>query len=497
MSASSLVPNDNLTPFVYVDFDSSGSSGDSLSSQPFKNLAIGQSLVEGSAPVGIPVKAQTAEQVAERFGEGSMLHHMAIAQMRNDSNTEKYFLSIKADDPETDKGKLKGEIAFSGKATSDGAQSIYIGDRSYRTLVRAGDTPLKICKSLASLINSDSLRYVDSVKLDDKSATLRLVARQSGQAYLSVNISNRFYSDDRDVPGITLKIKQFSGDLPNPEITPEIVKQLGSATQYNIVMTAIDDERNIKALINEWEDRWGPARQIDGHILGCTHVPKQTFQDQKSRRFHTNSKQYSIFYSMGSASPAFKWCSAIGGCISRETQLDPNRQLNEVPIKGLWSPKTEYNINERNDILRGGVSTWKLDAAGTPMIERVVTQYLKSPSGEKDVSYRDYTLKATLSYIRYDLRVAVKKRYPRHKLADDGTRFREGLPIVTPSLMRAFLLTKYKQWQFAGLVEGYEIFKKGLVVERNPKNRDRLDCKIRSDIVNQLRTQNFLLAFLI
>lgn len=497
MTFSNKVPKDNLTPFVFVEFDESGSAGDSSAVQPFKILVLGQSLSSGTAIPGQLVKAQTPDLAAKYFGKGSQLHHMATALHAGDQTTERYFLSLKSDDESSPNGKLKGAIELKGKATSSGVQSLYIGDRSYRVIVQAGETAESVAKRLAAQINADELRYVDSIKLEGKSSTLPLVARQFGQSYESVAITTQHYTDDKAVPGIQASVKPLAGDVPNPEITDDRIDALGNSNQYNLVITAVHDPRNIAKLINEMDSRWGPDRQVDGHIVSCTHVSKEVFQTKKFTHFHTNSKHYSLFYNRFSATPAFAWSAAIGGAIAREIQLDPNRQLNEVAIDGVWSPKDEYPIKIRNDILRGGVSTWKLDAAGKPLLERVVTQYLTSSSGERDSSYRDLTTKATLSYLRYDWRVHIKNKYKRHKLADDGTRFREGLPIVTPSVIRAELLTKYQRWEFDGLVEGYDLFKKGLIVIRNPNDRDRIDCKLKPDIVNQLRTQSYVFAFLI
>jgi phage tail sheath gpL-like len=78
-------------------------------------------------------------------------------------------------------------------------------------------------------------------------------------------------------------------------------------------------------------------------------------------------------------------------------------------------------------------------------------------------------------------------RYPRHKLASNGTRFAPGQPIVTPNDIRNELIALFAEWEQAGLAEGIEQFKRDLLVARDPSDPDRLNAVIPPDTVNQLR----------
>jgi phage tail sheath gpL-like len=115
-----------------------------------------------------------------------------------------------------------------------------------------------------------------------------------------------------------------------------------------------------------------------------------------------------------------------------------------------------------------------------------VTSYQTNSYGLEDVSYLDVTTPATLSYIRYATRVRITTKFPRHKLADDGTRFGPGQKIVTPSIIRAELLALFTQLEEQGLVENFDQFKADLIVERNATDRNRLDVLAPPDLVNQL-----------
>ena len=113
--------------------------------------------------------------------------------------------------------------------------------------------------------------------------------------------------------------------------------------------------------------------------------------------------------------------------------------------------------------------------------------YQTNAYGVTDTSYLDITTQATLSYLRYSVRARITNKYPRHKLADDGTNFGPGQAIVTPSTLRAELIALALEWERDGLVENLDQYKQELIVERNDSDRNRADLMIPPDIVNQLR----------
>ena len=91
------------------------------------------------------------------------------------------------------------------------------------------------------------------------------------------------------------------------------------------------------------------------------------------------------------------------------------------------------------------------------------------------------------STLRRSWRAAMLLKFPRHKLADDGTRFGAGQAIVTPAIVRGETVALARQWEEAGLVENLDQFREELIVERNAGDANRVDLVIPPDIVNQAR----------
>ena len=81
----------------------------------------------------------------------------------------------------------------------------------------------------------------------------------------------------------------------------------------------------------------------------------------------------------------------------------------------------------------------------------------------------------------------ITSKYPRHKLANDGTRFGDGQAVVTPAVIKGEMCSVYKQMERSAIVENFDLFKTYLVVERNADNPNRVDVLFPPDYVNQLR----------
>ena len=102
---------------------------------------------------------------------------------------------------------------------------------------------------------------------------------------------------------------------------------------------------------------------------------------------------------------------------------------------------------------------------------------------------------ATLAAVIRNQRHVITSKYPRHKLANDETRFGAGQKIVTPKIVKAELVAQYRIDEFNGLVEDVRAFKEHLIVERDPNNPNRLNTLFPPDLVNQLRIFAVLVQF--
>ena len=98
-------------------------------------------------------------------------------------------------------------------------------------------------------------------------------------------------------------------------------------------------------------------------------------------------------------------------------------------------------------------------------------------------------------YLRWDWVNRLARKYPRHKLMDDGNPIPVGQAVMTPKLGRAEAVAAFMDWQALALVENLEQFKADLVVERNDRDPNRMDMLMPPDLVNQLRFWPTLIQF--
>ena len=146
-----------------------------------------------------------------------------------------------------------------------------------------------------------------------------------------------------------------------------------------------------------------------------------------------------------------------------------------------------FTRQERDLLLRDGISTFTVDQGGNVLVERVITTYQVNAAGIEDVSYLDLETKWTVDYMRFAFRARIGLRFPRHKLADDGTSFAPGQAIATPSVIKGELLDVARQLELAGILEGFDQFKRDLIVQRSQVDRNRVNAILPPDVVNQFR----------
>lgn len=473
------IPNQILTPFVAVEFDNSQAiQGPSI--QEYKALLIGQKVASGSATALEVVPVTSSDQAKSLFGQGSILAHMVEKFIDNNSSSQLFCL------PMDDNGAgvaATGKLAFTGPATAAGTLSIMIGGRRVQVAVDSGDSADDVASALNTAISGEADLPVTSAVNGTNANEVDLTAKNDGEASNEIDLRANYFSGEEFPAGIALTITAMASGTGNPDISTALAV-LDEDTQYNIIGHAYTDAANLTALEAELLDRFGPMKPIDGVAFTAKRGDFSTLTTLGNSR---NSQNSSIVYCTEPNSPWEK-AGAVCGRITLNGQIDPARPFQTLGLDGLFVTKeTErFTREERDNLLKNGIATTK-DNVAIVQIERMVTTYQTNAFGAVDPSYRDVNTLLTLSFLRFDFRSTIARKYPRHKLADDGTRIAPGQAIVTPSTMRAESVSIFRGWEDLGLVENIDQFKRDLVVERNVQDRNRLDLLLPPDLINQLR----------
>ena len=484
------IPADVRVPFAYVEFDESGAVVEA-GVQPYRSLLIGTKRATGTAAVGDPRRLAAPGDAAREFGIGSLLHQMAIAWFSVNQTSEVYGVALALPGAAAEQ---QTTLTFANNAGAAGTVVLYIGGTRIAIPVANGATPTTIAGAVVAAVGlRPNTGFTAAAVAGVVTLTAVADGAWAGLTDQGIPVQHSVAADESLPMSVTLVIASHQAGSGEPDLAT-LWSAIGDE-QYNVFVTPYTAAAALTSIETELAARWGPTRPADGMAFGAARGTTAVVTAITDNR---NSPHVSIIDAATSPAPAFAWAAQVGATIALHGSIDPARPFQTlaltVPAPPVGSRRT---FLERANFLRAGVATHSVDAGGVVRIDRLITEYRKSPAGADDVSYLDVNTPLTLSYLRWDWRAYIQRKYPRHKLGDDGKRYRQGQPIMTPSLGRAEALVKFRQWEELALVEAPAQFKRDLIVERNPRDPNRLDWRIRPDLINQLRITGTQIAFLL
>ena len=478
------IPADVRVPFVYVEVDSSRGGAPVAA---FRTLMLGQVLAAGVAPAGELIVMGGAAEADRAFGPGSQLALMVAAFRRQNPLGELWCLPLADAGGATDDTHT---LTVTGPSTGSGQIAVYVSGRRIVISVANGTAAADIATALTAAINAQ-------VGLPATAATnnaVVTVSARNGGSSLDQNVRINHQADEVLPPGVAVAVAQTVQGATDPMIATAIA-EFGDEI-YSLIVTPYNDAAAIAALENELATRWGPNSQLDGNAISAfrgTVAQATTYGNAR------NSQHSTVFDHGDCPNPTWELAAAAAGTVARAAEADPARPFQTLQLNGLLAPRSgaQRTLQERNGLLKDGMATYNVDAGGNVRLERVITTYQTNSGGAADLAYLDLNTPLTLSHLKQNFRNRIRSRYPRHKLADNDTRIGPGQPVVTPNIARAETIAWFRDMEALGLVEGAEQFKTDLVVERNVRDRNRLDFLLPPDLVNQFRVAGVRLAFLL
>lgn len=475
------IPVSIRVPGTYVEIDASRAVT-GLFRVPTKILLIGQKLSGGTATALVPVRLTSADQARVLFGRPSMLAHMAERLFGATSLLETWAIPLQ------DLGggaTATGKLTFAGTATAAGTVELYIGGRRVRVGVDVGDGGADVAAAVAAAITADLDVEVTAVQGgEDHEEEVDISARHKGECGNSIDLRVNYHTGEALPAGITVTIAAMSGGTGNPDITG--ATDVIGDTWYTDIVTPYTDTANLAALEGVLDDLYGPLSMRDGHAWAAATGSFGTVSALGDAR---NSPHLTIMGAGTSPTPPWEWAAALAGIAAYYLSIDPARPLQTLPLPGILPPArtAQWTFEERALLLFDGIATHRVTDDQRVVIERSITTYKTNAFGAADPSFLDVTTLKTLALLRYDLRTLMQVRFPRHKLADDGTRFSRGQAVVTPKVIRDEIVARFGQWEEQGLVENVDQFKADLIVERDADDVNRVNALVPPDLVNQLR----------
>lgn len=462
-------------PEFFVEFDNTVAAADSAT-LPFAILAVGQMLAVGTATVYLPYIITDDGQADALFGASSHLARICRTIRKNNSITKLVARAV-----EDDGGAVAAEktITVTGTATADGVIALYIAGIRITIGVDDADVEADIASAIKVALDAEAqIPYTSSVATN----VVTLTAKNAGLLGNDIDVRTNYRDDDADVAGVTVAIADTAAGTLNPDVSG-LITALGDEW-YQKIVWPWTDTTSLDAFRDEFLERFGPLRQIDGNGIAGAIGTIGVLSALGNGR---NEQVLSIVHATDEPVPHWEKAAAVAAQSIMSESLDPARPHQTLVLKGILAPEPidRFTQSELNGLLFNGISTTVVDAGGQVRIGRMITTYKTSPTDEPDESYLNLETMDTLRFLRWDFRTFMKTKYPRHKLADDGTRFASGQPVMTPSLGRAEALAWFQRKEEDGLVENRADFEANLVVERDVPDRNRLNWLLPPDLINQ------------
>jgi phage tail sheath gpL-like len=476
------IPSSLRLPLVWAEIDPS-QAGTFANYQ--RALIVGYKLPASTATANAIARISSFDQARTLYGRGS--HHAAMfdAWFRNNRFDEVWGLTIT---PPSAGTAASGAIAVTGPATASGIVTLYIAGRKVQAGVVSGDDAADVAAAINAAINATLDLPVTSTV---STSTVTVTAKWKGIDGNAIDIRANYFGQlaGEVLPvGVGLTITAMANGAGVPDLT-DAIAALGDQ-EFDTVVFGWNDTTTLNAIDTEWNHvgdvgRWSWMRQIYGH---CYVAKDGTVGDLQSYGAARNGAHVTCWGYNGSPTPFFERAATYAARAHRALLNDPARPLHTLPLEGVLPaiPSLRFTKGEQNSLAYDGITTAKETDDGRLQILTSFSMYQRNTHGLDDNAFLKVQTLATLAYVLRSLRFRIVQKFPRHKLANDGTRYGPGQAIVTPTVAKAEIVAHYRELEYRGLVENADAFKRNLIVERNADNPDRLDVLYPPDLVNQL-----------
>lgn len=489
------IPNDVRVPLVYIEIDNSQALSGNIAQD--QNVMLFGQMTDAGGDAGTATPLQVVEvpvsesAIDSLFGIGSMMALAAKRYRKANSYTRTFALPI----GDISAGAAAaGSFKFTGPATQAGTLYLLIAGQLLQVGVAAAATAATIATNVAAAIAAAKNLPVTAAVDGTDTAKVNITAKWKGLTGNSIDLRYNYNAGEQLPPGVTITTVDMTGGSGSPDMAAVISAMPDE--WYNHIMMPFNDTASLNTLRDELLERWGPLKMSEAIAYTAfrgTYGETITFGEAR------NDFLISCIGTSKSPSPVWEWAASYCGIAAYHLAIDPARPLQTLVLPGILAPAKadRFAFDERNNLLKSGIATHQIQPGDVVAIEREISMYQFNSYGDPDPSYLDITTPATLGKMRYDVKVMVTNRYPRHKLADDNVLplLDPAQPVVTPELMRQAILEVALGWVSAGLMENFDLFKETLDVTRDTSDRNRLNCVCHPDVVNQLRVFAALIQF--
>lgn len=484
------IPANLRVPLFFAEVDNSQANS---GQQTSRALIIGQITASGAATPNTPIISQGVADAVTQGGAGSMLALMTAAYRAADNFGELWYLPL-ADDPTAT--AASGSITVGTAPIANGTVYLYVAGVRITLPVASTQTTAQIATALAAAINA-----TPNLPVSASAATnvVTLTALNKGLAGNDIDIRLNYLGargGESTPQSLGLTIAPMAGGAVNPSLSTGLAN-LASKT-FDYIVCPYTDATSLAAiatLLNDQTGRWSWDMQLYGH---CFSAYRGTLGAQTTFGSGMNNQHISVLGFNDSPTPSWVIAADFAATSAVSLRADPATPLQTLALSTMLAPplQSRFALSDQNTLLFTGISTFTVDDAGVVRLQKVITTYQKNAFGQPDNSYLGVETLFTLAAVLRDMAGVITSKFPRMKLAADGTRFGAGANIITPNIARAALIAEYQHLETdLGWVQDSATFAKEVIVQQNTQNPNRLDVLWPGTLINQLNIFAVLAQF--
>jgi len=414
------------------------------------------------------------------FGAGSMLARMDAQRRANDPFGVWYCMPL-PDDPAS--VAATGQQTFVGTVTSTSVLALYVDFTGVPVVVTSGMTAAQVATAVAAAVNANPNLPVTA---SASSGNVTYTAKNAGLAGNDADIRLNYYGPSNN---------EFTppGLIVTPAAGPVVMS--GGATDPYAQMTASfltlptkrwgavafpygNDVNALNALATFMGNVTGLWSWAVGRPALAFGARRDTLGNSETALAARNDPFTSIMPNTNSPTSSDEWSAAIAAAYLQLQRAQPGANSNGTALEGVGAPAAtdQFDIDDQNALLYSGGSTFEVAADGTVSIQKLITTYQNNPiTNTPDDDFLQIDDMARIAYALSYMQVNLALYRAGKRLAQDGTRFGPGVPVVTPSLATQKGLGLYQDLVTMGICEDTADFQAGFSVQINPNNTKELD----------------------
>lgn len=475
------IPADIRVPLFYAEMDNSAANS---ASSAMRRLIVAQVNDDASADeIGQLVLVPSVSLAKSIGGQGSMLAAMYEIWRKADPVGEVWCMPLKLATGVV----AEATVTVTGTATESGLLSLYVGGVRVQATVTAAATAAQVASALAVQVNAK----VDlPVTAAAQGGEVTLTCKWKGESGNDIAVQlNRLGKTNGEVTPAGLAVTVV--EMASGAGTPDQVNALAALGDepFEFICMPWTDTTSLEAWKLAMDDsagRWSWAKQLFGHVYSAKRGTIGTLVAAGQARNDQHVTVQGV--EQGVPQPVWLVAAALAARTASFISADASRPTQSGAMPGIDpAPASErFTLTERQSLLSYGIATAYFEG-GSLRIQRSITTYQKNAYGQPDNSYMDSETMHQSAFIIRRMQGVITSKYGRHKLANDGTRFGAGQPIVTPSTIRGELIAQYGKLEDEGHVENAEMFAAHLIVERDSNDPSRVNVLFPPDYINGLR----------